>query len=100
MKPSLQEQGRELQSFDHTKKEAQNELKRQVAAQFSDRKARQTTLRARKTQLDSHQKYKESAFKAKQDDKLNEAINKFAEDQKKTVAETERNFLVKKQVQN
>ena len=75
-----------------------SELKRQVAAQFSDRKARQNTLRARKTQLDQHNKYKESAFKSKQEDKLNEAISKFAEDQKKSVADTERNFLVQKQV--
>lgn len=68
-----------------------------VTAQFSDRKARTETLRARKQELNSHQKYKESAFKAKQEDKLKEAITKYSENQKKTVAETERQFLDQKQ---
>jgi preprotein translocase subunit Sec63 len=71
---------------------------RKVSAQFNDRKTRQSTLRARKNELESHQKYKETAFKAKQDEKLQEAVAKFGEDQRKSVAETERSFLIHKQV--
>jgi len=91
------EQNKELAAFQQNQSHAHSELKRQVTAQFSDRKARTETLRARKQELNSHQKYKESAFKAKQDDKLKESISKFSDNQKKTVAETERKFLDQKQ---
>ena len=87
------EQQRELDAFNSNMKQEQSELKKQVAAQetvskvfsfsllcqnsrsifvnlagklclqFNDRKSRQTTLKNRKTQLDQHQKYKESAFR-------------------------------------
>ena len=83
------EQQRELDAFNQNMKQEQSELKKQVAAQFNDRKSRQTTLKnrndgvdyvfshlihantihhniphnQRKTQLDQHQKYKESAFR-------------------------------------
>ena len=99
-----------------------------LCSKFNDRKSRQTTLKNRKTQLDQHQKYKESAFRfdsdlyfrkfpykpsyctlliqtlmykyafrSKQEDKLNEAVTKFTEDQKKAVAETERAALLQRQ---
>ena len=58
------EQQRELDAFNSNMKQEQSELKKQVAAQFNDRKSRQTTLKNRKTQLDQHQKYKESAFRS------------------------------------
>ncbi|CAG5112975.1 Oidioi.mRNA.OKI2018_I69.chr2.g7129.t1.cds [Oikopleura dioica] len=93
MESSQAKEQKEMQNQSH----AHSELKRQVTAQFSDRKARTETLRARKQELNSHQKYKESAFKAKQEDKLKEAITKYSENQKKTVAETERQFLDQKQ---
>lgn len=92
------EQNKELSAFQQNQSHAHSELKRQVTAQFSDRKARTETLRARKQELNSHQKYKEGAFKAKQEDKLKESISKYSENQKKTVAETERQFLDQKQV--
>ena len=37
------------------------------------------------------------AFRSKQEDKLNEAVTKFTEDQKKAVAETERAALLQRQ---
>ncbi|CBY20137.1 unnamed protein product [Oikopleura dioica] len=91
------EQNKELIAFQQNQSHAHSELKRQVTAQFSDRKARTETLRARKQELNSHQKYKEGAFKAKQEDKLKESVSKFSDNQKKTVAETERRFLDQKQ---
>ena len=57
------EQQRELDAFSSNMKQEQSELKKQVAAQFSDRKSRQNTFKSRKTQLDQHQKYKEGAFR-------------------------------------
>ena len=54
---------RELDAFNANMKQEQQELKKQVAAQFSDRKTRSQTYKNRKTQLDQHQKYKEGAFK-------------------------------------
>ena len=60
------EQQRELDAFSSNMKQEQSELKKQVAAQFSDRKSRQNTFKSRKTQLDQHQKYKEGAFRAVQ----------------------------------
>ena len=91
------EQQRELDAFNSNMRQEQTELKKQVSAQFSDRKSRNNTFKNRKTQLDQHQKYKEGAFRAKQDDKLNEAITKFSEEQKKSVAETERAALLQRQ---
>ena len=60
------EQQRELDAFSSNMKQEQSELKKQVAAQFSDRKSRQNTFKSRKTQLDQHQKYKEGAFRTVQ----------------------------------
>lgn len=41
------EQQRELDAFNQNMKQEQSELKKQVAAQFNDRKSRQTTLKNR-----------------------------------------------------
>ena len=57
------EQQRELDAFNSNMRQEQQELKKQVSAQFSDRKSRNNTFKNRKTQLDQHQKYKEGAFR-------------------------------------